>query len=478
MEDLSKVLIFGIDGLQLSQVIPEKMPNLSKLKSRGTFWSEHHSVFPTVTRVNTVSMLTGCNPGTHGLAGNYVVLRDYDPSEVIPLLQPELEEVTAKIGPVLKVPNIVNIIAKYGLKFAAVNIGSTGNAYLHNYDKSPNGIVIHPEFCIPDTLEQDIQDRFGKWPAKTLYDEDRQEKAMEILLSYVLDELDPSVAMFWSNNPDTVQHASPVGGQMSDKALSIVDNQIGKLSRYIDANKNMNILFVSDHGYSTIKDTVNIADNIKKEMVQLIPDIDQILIAPNGGSVLFYINPPDVKVIETLIDYLIQQPWCGNLLTSSKFGDIEGSVDLGITGLEGERSPDLVMSFRWENLMNEFSVPGVAYNSGGVKGNGLHGSMGFSEQHFTLIGFGPDFHEGIEVKIPSGNIDVAPTVLDLIGINDTFKMDGRVLSEGLVGRNLSSSEILKKEIFKERKIHSTQYRQQIDISEYKGSIYIDQGKVF
>ena len=57
-------------------------------------------------------------------------------------------------------------------------------------------------------------------------------------------------------------------------------------------------------------------------------------------------------------------------------------------------------------------------------------------------------------------------------------MDGRVLSEGLVGRNLSSSEILKKEIFKERKIHSTQYRQQIDISEYKGSIYIDQGKVF
>ena len=479
MEDLNKVLIFGIDGLQLSQVIPEKMPNLSKLKSRGTFWSQHHSVFPTVTRVNTVSMLTGCNPGTHGLAGNYVVLRDYDASKVIPILQPELEQITAKIGPVLKVPNIVNIIGKYGLKFAAVNIGSTGNAYLHNYDKSPNGIVIHPEFCIPDILEQDILDRFGKWPAKTLYDEERQNKAMEILLSYVLDELDPSVAMFWSNNPDTVQHASPVGGQMSDKALSIVDNQIGKLCRYIEADKKMNILFVSDHGYSTIKDTVNITDNIKKELVQLIPDIDQILIAPNGGSVLFYINPPDVKVIETLIDYLIQQPWCGNLLTSSKFGAIiKGTVDLGIVGLEGERSPDLVMSFRWENLMNEFSVPGVAYNAGGVKGNGLHGSMGFSEQHCTLIGFGPDFHEGVEVKIPSGNIDVAPTVLDLIGINDTSKMDGRVLSEGLVGRNFSSAEVLKKEIFKERKIHSSQYRQQIDISIYKGSTYLDQGKVF
>ena len=128
--------------------------------------------------------------------------------------------------------------------------------------------------------------------------------------------------------------------------------------------------------------------------------------------------------------------------------------------------------------MNEFSVPGVAYNAGGVKGNGLHGSMGFSEQHCTLIGFGPDFHEGIEVETPSGNIDVAPTVLDLIGINDTPKMDGRVLSEGLVGRNFSSSEILKKEIFKERKIHSSQYRQQIDISVYKGSTYIDQGKVF
>ena len=475
---MNKVLIFGIDGLQPSQVIPEKMPNLSKLKSRGTFWSQHHSVFPTVTRVNTVSMLTGCNPGTHGLAGNYVVLRDYDVSEVIPILQPELEKITAKIGPILKVPNIVNIIGKYGLKFAAVNIGSTGNAYLHNYDKSPNGIVIHPEFCIPDILEQDIVNRFGKWPDKTQYDEQRQNRAMEILLSYILDELEPSVAMFWSNNPDTIQHASPVGGQMSDKALSIVDNQIGKLCSYIESDKKINILFVSDHGYSTIKDTVNIIDDIKKELVHTIPDIDQILIAPNGGSVLFYINPPNLKVIETLIDYLIQQPWCGNLLTSSKFGAIKGTVDLGIVGLEGERSPDLVMSFRWENLMNEFSVPGVAYNAGGVKGNGLHGSMGFSEQHCTLIGFGPDFHEGIEVETPSGNIDVAPTVLDLIGINDTPKMDGRVLSEGLVGRNFSSSEILKKEIFKERKIHSSQYRQQIDISVYKGSTYIDQGKVF
>ena len=475
---MNKVLIFGIDGLQPSQVIPEKMPNLSKLKSRGTFWSQHHSVFPTVTRVNTVSMLTGCNPGTHGLAGNYVVLRDYDVSEVIPILQPELEKITAKIGPILKVPNIVNIIGKYGLKFAAVNIGSTGNAYLHNYDKSPNGIVIHPEFCIPDILEQDIVNRFGKWPDKTQYDEQRQNRAMEILLSYILDELEPSVAMFWSNNPDTIQHASPVGGQMSDKALSIVDNQIGKLCSYIESDKKINILFVSDHGYSTIKDTVNIIDDIKKELVHTIPDIDQILIAPNGGSVLFYINPPNLKVIETLIDYLIQQPWCGNLLTSSKLGTIKGTVDLGIVGLEGKRSPDLAMSFKWENLMNEFSVPGVAYNAGGVKGNGLHGSMGFSEQHCTLIGFGPDFHQGIEVETPSGNIDIAPTVLDLIGIDNTFKMDGRLLSEGLVGRKFSSSEVIKKKIYKERRVNSSVYRQQVDISIYKNSIYIDQGKVF
>ena len=77
---MNKVILLGIDGLKPSQITELRMPNLFRMVRQGTLFANHHSVFPTVTRVNTVSMLTGCYPGRHGLLGNTMLLRDYDES--------------------------------------------------------------------------------------------------------------------------------------------------------------------------------------------------------------------------------------------------------------------------------------------------------------------------------------------------------------------------------------------------------------
>ena len=49
----------------------------------------------------------------------------------------------------------------------------------------------------------------------------------------------------------------------------------------------------------------------------------------------------------------------------------------------------------------------------------------------TLIASGPDFRRGWTDEIPSGNIDVAPTILWILGLKTPEAMDGRVLVEAL-----------------------------------------------
>ena len=414
----NKIILLGIDGLQPSQITQLQMPNLYRMLENGTFFTNHHSVFPTVTRVNTVSMLTGCYPGHHGLVGNTMVIRDYDESMVIPALKPQIQSVNRRIKSILLVPNLVDILSSYGMRFAAVNIGSNGNAYLHNQTLSRNGIVIHPEFTIPNKLYSEIISRFGEWPVKSQNDESRLNHAMNIFTSHVLDELNPEVAMFWCNNPDSVQHYSPVGGESSNRALSIVDSEIGRLHKHIEktGRNDLNIVIVSDHGYSTIKGVVDIEDFVKSKIIEAIRCDEEILVAPNGGSVLFYVNPFNRNTLEILIDHLIAQPWCGNIFASHKDGGVEGTIDLSKVGLNGIREPDLAMSFKWSGGFNDNDVQGVVYSSSGELGDGQHGSIGLTEQRSVFIGYGPDFKENNFVTNPTGNIDITPTIIELLGI--------------------------------------------------------------
>ena len=86
---MTEVLIVVFDGLQPAQVTPELMPNLSRFAEGGVFFANHHPVFPTVTRVNAATMVTGRFPGGHGLVANTMVARDFDPDRVIPAMEPE-----------------------------------------------------------------------------------------------------------------------------------------------------------------------------------------------------------------------------------------------------------------------------------------------------------------------------------------------------------------------------------------------------
>jgi arylsulfatase A-like enzyme len=102
----------------------------------------------------------------------------------------------------------------------------------------------------------------------------------------------------------------------------------------------------------------------------------------------------------------------------------------------GERSPDLLVTFPWTSQANAFGVAGgdLACVSGAATLYASdHGSMSPWNIRNTLLGWGPDFKRGVTVSAPAGNVDVAPTVLAALGLDDRDGMDGRILAEALAG---------------------------------------------
>ena len=109
-----KLLVVSFDGLQPNQINEDLMPNLHGYLKDGVTFTNHHAVYPSVTRINSTSMFTGRYPGSHGIAANTVVMRDFDKNLVFSVMQPMLENVREKLGEVLFVENVGDILSKFG----------------------------------------------------------------------------------------------------------------------------------------------------------------------------------------------------------------------------------------------------------------------------------------------------------------------------------------------------------------------------
>ncbi len=470
-----KALIVVFDGLQPAQITPELMPNLSAFAKQGVTFANHHPVFPTVTRVNASSLVTGCTPGRHGLAGNTFLCRDFDPHRVIPALEPTLQEVVDTTGHALLVPTLADLLGQYGMEYFAIGTGTSGNAYMHNPNAATSGgATIHPDFTLPRPLHAELVQRFGEWPAQDLPNTARLVHARRILTEFVLPERDPAVALLWSSEPDKTQHEDGVGLGRAPQALAEADAEFGELMDYLQATRRAettDVFVASDHGYSTISDVVRVEQLLREAEFPAIERAGGVAVAANGGSALLYVNDGDPKTAERLTAWLVAQPWCGPLFASERVGHPAGTLPLALLGCEGPRSPDLIMSFPWQSADNSAGYPGFAPATGGAIGQGQHGSLSRHELRNTGLAGGPSFKQETVVETPTGNIDLAPTILHLLGLDAAASaMDGRVLSEALKSGSPEPTP--------NRQIHKAErpgFSQELQVSAVGKTEYVDWG---
>ena len=477
---MASLLIAVFDGLQPAQVNPELMPNLSALAAEGATFTNHHPVFPTVTRANASSMVTGLAPGGHGLAANTLLVRDFDPNQAIPAMEPQLAQVAQETGRVLLAPTLGQILSEHGLEYVAVGVGTSGNAYLQNPTAaSTGGATIHPEFTLPYSLHEDITARFGPWPEESRPNTPRMAQAVRIMTEYILSERNPAVSLIWSSEPDKSQHDAGVGSEQSNAAVKDADEQFGNLMEWLQRTgraANTDVMVVSDHGYSTISGLVNVEAMVREAGFPPGGEPGGVVVAHNGGSVLFYTDIRDRATAERLAVWLMEQEWCGTITVSDALSGIPGTLPASLAGNEGPRGPEIAMSFRWDSTANSAGYQGQVYSTAGGRGRGQHGSMSKFEMKNVLFAWGPNFKEGVKLDTPSGNIDLAPTILRILGINHEHRMDGRVLEEALAGGPDADEVSWSRELHStERRLNEKMFRQQIKLSRVGDTTYVDEG---
>src|SRR2546427_490701 len=99
----------------------------ARLGNEGVIFEKSHSVFPTVTRVNSASLSTGMQPAHHGIMGNQIYIPAVDPvnafsnDNFLPLLK--LGELTD--GRIVLTPSIAELTTEIGHRYVAVSSGST-----------------------------------------------------------------------------------------------------------------------------------------------------------------------------------------------------------------------------------------------------------------------------------------------------------------------------------------------------------------
>jgi arylsulfatase A-like enzyme len=147
-----------------------------------------------------------------------------------------------------------------------------------------------------------------------------------------------------------------------------------------------------------------------------------------------------------------------------------------VVGDQGPRAPEITMSFQWDSRPNRAGYEGHVYSTGGRAGQGQHGSMSRHELRNVMFSWGPSFKRRSTVLAPSGNTDLAPTVLRILGIADQVSMDGRVLEEALLGGPRVDRVDWSGEIYNaERRSGEQVYRQQIEVSLVGDTTYVDRG---
>lgn len=435
------VVIVVWDGMRPDFVTAEYAPTLFKLASEGASFSRNHAVYVSSTEVNGTALATGMYPSRSGIMAN----REYRPEIDARLCIETQDLAVARKGDALSgqkyltAPTLPEILRAAGLSSAIA--GTKGVALL--WDRSPRtdtSITLFSGATIPDQALADIVHALGPFPVGAEKSNDAHNDWTTRALTEALWKKDmPALSVLWLSDPDFSQHSTGLKSERSLSAIKHSDCNLDAVLRALEqkgVRDKTDVFVVSDHGFSTINRSIDILAELKKAGFQAErkwdepPATGDIVVAGNGGSVGFYVIGHDAAVARRLVAFLEKTDFCGVIFSREKAA---GTFPLEAIGVNTPHAPDVLVSLRWDAGVNSAGTPGRVISDGARgPGQGTHASLSRFDLHNTLVANGPDFRTHFLDTLPSGNIDLAPTVLWALGVHPPQPMDGRVLIEALV----------------------------------------------
>jgi arylsulfatase A-like enzyme len=435
-------MLILIDGLRPDQITPAKMPTLFALQQSAVVFDAHHSVFPTVTRVNASTISTGTYPDDHDILSNLLYMPKASPAPLSTGEERNLILRAASHGDhILARRSLSEEMTAEGKHFIAITSGSSGGATLlapearHGTATLINaGLADGKRVAYPEDVDREIRDRLGVQPAheglsSVLW-------TQRVLRDYILPELPHDLVIDWMTEPDTSQHKYGVGSPQAVAALQAVDAELGKLLATLRERNELastDILITADHGFGDISATVDLRPLYRAAGLQA----DEVTALNDGPTSSFYVHPRNTAdfgaklraLAETLahrqdVQLLFTRSMPGKVCKEgASKGSVAGTFALEKVHLCTQDGPDLVVSMRptvAKNVFGESGSVSVLQDTDAPSDSvATHGGLNPWMEHIPLICTGPHFQGARTVHAPSGNIDLTATMAALLDVRMT-----------------------------------------------------------
>ncbi|MBV9359615.1 MAG: alkaline phosphatase family protein [Chloroflexi bacterium] len=320
--------------------------------------------------------------------------------------------------PVLLVDTLADRVHRAGKLTAVVGSGSPGSAWLQHPRAVESGDpVIADGVPAMKPFMRAVRGRFGALPSRSAVPATAwTDYFTRIVVDFVLPELAPTLLIFWHTDPDHTSHARGYDAPETIQSLRDADAHLGAILAAYEQRglrDSTCVVVTSDHGGSTVTRRVRPA----LDLARVLPDGAA---AENGGSVFVYSSDPGLVGAIRQLDYV------GPVFT------VDGRDDTFLfseVGLDGPRAPDAVFSLAWSADV----VRGIAGTASGAEGKLVmdHGSISPYDLRNTLVMQGPDVRRGWRSPVPVGNVDICPTLAEILGLPSGSAADGRILREAL-----------------------------------------------
>lgn len=482
----SHVVVMVWDGMRPDFVNETNTPALYRLSREGVWFDDHHPVFISATEVNGTAIATGDYPADDGLIANKDYLPQYSPDKIAATEDIKVvrkgDEVTG--GHYLLADTTAEILRADG--FRTVIAGAKPVALLHDRKDrtfAADGVTLFAGETLPPDALESITRLYGAFPATTNVELTRNDWTTKAVIDPLWKNGVPDFSLIWLNEPDATQHQTGPGSPQSLAAIKNVDENLARVLRALEGKgvrTKTDVILVSDHGFSTIQGVVDMAESLKSAGFKASREVagphatGDVLVISDGGAVLLYVIGHDHKTVAELVRFLEGWSYTGVIFTRRTF---DGTFTLREAHIDSPNAPDIVVSMRWTADKNDAGTPGMIisdlYNY--KPGQGMHGTLSHYDMHNTLVAAGPDFRVGAIDHLPTGNVDVAPTVLWILGVKPPKPMDGRVLTEALTipGPKIGSFE--PGQFRATRESGTNAWHQYLNYTEVNGVIYLDEG---
>ncbi len=413
------------------------MPTVKKLAAEGVRAKRMQCSFPTVTWTNHTTLVTGVNPGKHGVLSN-----DYWDRvqwKKIPLIPDPIfnkEEI-------VKTPTIYDVVKQAGMTTAGVIWPASRGAKTLDW-------------TVPDVFEQELFEKYG---TPQLIAEARElgipiEKQMEWckagnpgkaqrdymysqLAQHIIRTKKPNFLALHLVSLDSFEHAH--GRQVPEAywAANDSDNRVADLIRATEEagiRDKTTFVITTDHGFINFTKLINPNIVLKQEgltktvLGKTLDKSSKVFAMAEGGACFVYVFDQANRdsILADITPKLAAIEGVETVVERKDFAKAVGHL----LPEEDPREPDLFLSAKDGYNFTDSLADSTVITKVDVQ----KGSHGYLQTHpdmggcFVISGAGVKSSGGVIEKID--NRDVAPTMAKLLGVTIPG-VEGRVLEEAL-----------------------------------------------